>query len=217
MALDSSHLFFLARAFGAGPTQPSRTHAILVALECNGERDVLSTETCVDHECFRLQGGGGRRLIDIDSGIDHAAVTSVVRVVDDAALTLLDESITVAGLEVSLDVGERTVASAVRNDSDALIVVNDEDAFDALKALVEAAHIEAIPMMSLQLARQMYECRALEFAEIEILCDQVAHDVERLANMSQAKIARKLKHAQSVISSVALEEARRGASHTQGG
>ena len=216
MALDSSHLYLLARAFQSEPNSAALFQAVLAAHSCGGTRRVMSTDTCIEEECFRLQTGAGPRLTDVDPGIQYAAVLSAVQLVAEATLVLIAATMAINGVQISLDAGERSLASAVQSDEEAIVVMNDEDAFDGVRALVEAGHVDAYPMMSLELARYMFECEALQMREIELLCSQVEADVNRLANMSPEKAERKLQHAQAVINQIVLMDVRRNSDAREG-
>jgi hypothetical protein len=216
LALDSSHLYLLARAFQSEQDSTHLFGAVLAAHSCGGSRHVISTDTCIDEECFRLQSGVGARLTDVDPSIEYGTVLGVVQIVAEATLILIAATWTVRGERIVLHAGERSVASAVQSDEEAVVVVNDEDAYDGIKKLVEASHVDAYPIMSLDLARYMFECRALHMREIELLCAQVAADVDRLPNMSPEKANRKLQHAETVINQVVLTDARRNFLEEQG-
>jgi hypothetical protein len=212
--MDSSHLFLLARSAAASDTESDGSLRLLELLRrhrCGEQRRLVMTPTCLDHECFRRSGAAEPRdhvkISDICSGIVYDEVLSVIEMVPDVEDEDLPEKVEVGARLISLDRGERSLVQAVRQVDDAVIVTNDEDAFDVIKELAETGVIPLYPLMSLTLVDRMYSCGAFSANQANVVCEQAVLSMDR--QISETKRRRKERHAEEIVQRIALAEARR--------
>jgi hypothetical protein len=169
LGIDSSHLFLLARSAAvdvAGADAARRLLDWLRLHTCTGQRRLVTSVTCLDHECFRdFQPPASTveqvSISDICSGIEYGEVRSVIELLPDTGRDDLPEKIIVAGTVLSFDRGERSLVQALGDQDGAAIVTNDEDAFDAIKELVETGVVPHVPIMSLALVEYMRVIQAV--------------------------------------------------------
>jgi hypothetical protein len=139
--------------------------------------------------------------------LGYSEVTSIIDIIPEREDQGLPDKINVQARLLSFDRGERSLALALRDDDEAIIVTNDEDAFDAIQELAVSGAIAPYPMMSLSLTEAMYRCRALTAAQAGLVCDQAIANMDSW--ISPAKRQRKQRHAEEIVQRIALEEARR--------
>lgn len=170
------------------------------------------SETCLDHECFRRSGcvaveGEHTRISDICSGISYSDVASSIELVPDTEHVHLPEKVEVGARPLAIDRGERTLVQVLIPFDEAVLVTNDEDAFDVIKELAETGVIASYPLMSLNLVEYMHGCRALSADQANLVCEQALVTMD--PRISTQKRRRKERHAEEVVQRIALVEAQR--------
>jgi len=212
LGIDSSHLFLLARSAAVDADAAGQLLELLRAHTCAGQRRLVTSVTCLDDECFRAVGPAvlGKERVsisDICSGIGYSEVRSIIELLPETAHDDLPEKINVRGTVLSLDRGERSLVQALGDEDGAVIVTNDEDAFDAIWELMETGVVPHVPVMSLALMEYMYMCQALTADQAVLVCDQAVATMD--PRISEAKRRRKVRHAEDVVQRIVLAEAKR--------
>jgi hypothetical protein len=146
-------------------------------------------------------------LSDVCSDLGYSEVASIIDTIAERDDAGLPNEIKVGLRLLSFDRGERSLAQSLCDDNEAIIVTNDEDAFDALQELALSGDIAPYPVMSLTLTEAMYRCRALTADEATLVCDQAVASIA--PGMSPAKRQRKQRQAEDIVQHIALEEAKR--------
>jgi len=128
---------------------------------------------------------------------------------DDAGYEFaVPSEVDVDGREVHLDSGERSIAHVLERQAQhgdcPILVLDDEDAFDALFHRVVTGHSSILPVNSLAFVRKLFDCGAFEEVDVVRICDHVRDDLggDRQAFMSSRKRVRKQRSLDELLTHV---------------
>lgn len=187
VGFDASFIFLLVRSCAGAHLGPSELLHWLSKFSCEGRRQVLTSLTCRDECC-----DGTNPIQDILADLNVEDVWKLITPMSTDEMTLFDSPVSVDGRSLPLDDGENSLLTLLEDFEDpSVIVIEDDDAFDVVNALVIADRSRTLPAYSTYFLREMYMCSMLTRDEVAFVCDGIYDSIERLVNMSEKKARRK--------------------------
>ena len=204
LGLDSSYIFLLVRSAVRAQANPTYVSELLAAHRCRGQRELIISRTCWS-ECFSSQAP----LTQVMPSLTISDLLPALLEQDDAGYEFaVPSEVDVDGREVHLDSGERSIAHVLERQAQhgdcPILVLDDEDAFDALFHRVVTGHSSILPVNSLAFVRKLFDCGAFEEVDVVRICDHVRDDLggDRQAFMSSRKRVRKQRSLDELLTHV---------------